>query len=145
MKYISTFTRSRVTRFLIVGASNTAVNFVVLNFAFYFFNLGKLSSSIVATLTAILWSFFLNRSFVFRDKEQPAKKFILFFLLSSLGVLILQSSVFMLFVTLLEHSGGGDALIINLSNVFASIVVGFWNYYSYKTFVFTKSNERVDH
>src|ERR1017187_6038048 len=84
----------RLVRFLIVGAGNTTVNFAVLNFAFYGLHQGKLVSSFIATACAVVFSFILNRAYVFVDKERPAKKLVLFILVTASGVMLIQNSVY---------------------------------------------------
>lgn len=50
----------RIARFLIVGFSNAMLHFAVLNTAFYAFDYSKIGSSIIATVCAVTYSFFLT-------------------------------------------------------------------------------------
>ena len=149
----------RVTRFLLAGAVNTAVNFAVLNLAFYGLHQNKLVASLIATLCAVLCSFALNRSYVFMDKERPARKFGLFVLVTAGGVLLIQNSVYTLCVALFHNHEAGviasihtvatlhfspDFVDVNLSNLIASFVVMFWNYNGYKLFVFEGTKHSND-
>lgn len=151
MKNIRVVTEFRVARFVIVGVANTAVNFTVLDFAFYVLHQGKIVSSFIATSCAIIFSFILNRNFVFVDKKRPAKKLVLFIVFTVSGVLLVQNSVFVLGVTILHHHELGvssaihaltrirlsnDFIDINLSNFIASLFVMIWNYNCYRIFVF---------
>lgn len=141
----------RVTRFTIAGAINTTVNFTVLNLVFYVLHQNELVSIVIATSCAIAVSFVLNRSFVFMNTERPFNKLVRFVLVSAIGVFLIQNSIYLLVASLL-HSYGADVIgaiqqltshrlsksfvIINLSNILASFAVMFWNYNSYKFFVF---------
>jgi putative flippase GtrA len=141
----------RVARFALAGILNTAVNFVILNLAFYGLHQGKLASSFIATSCAVAFSFVLNRNFVFVDKERPAKKLALFLIVTISGVLVIQNSVYALGIELLHHHElaisdiayglthvrlSRDFIAINLSNVIASLAVMIWNYNGYRIFVF---------
>jgi putative flippase GtrA len=151
MGYVKKIVAFRFIRFLIVGTGNTAINFALLNFAFYGLHQGKLVSSFIATGCAVVCSFVLNRSFVFLDKERPAQKLFVFMAVTGSGVLLIQNSVYALGLHLLQnHTVGvaadmhnltglhlsGTFMAINLSNVIASIGVMFWNYNGYRLFVF---------
>ena len=142
MKLLSLITNQRVTRFLLVGAANTIINFVVLNFVFYELHLDKIISSILATSCAILFSFTFNRSFVFRDKTRPLGKFVRFTIVSAGGALLIQTSTYAIFVAALQHAFSSDFIVINLSNLFASFVVMFWNYHGYRLLVFKDKPQR---
>lgn len=134
MGYIQRVLSMRFARFVVVGAGNTAINFAVLNTMFYGLQQNKIASSIIATSCAIVFSFLMNRSYVFRDTSRPINKFLLFASVSALGVLVIQTSVYSLCVLLLRHSA--DFVAINESNLAASLSVTLWNYNGYRLFVF---------
>ncbi len=137
MEYVKKIVAFRITRFVVVGLGNTTFNFAVLNFVFYGLHQTKLVSSFIATACAVMLSFALNRSFVFVDKERPAKKLALFILVTAGGVLLIQNSVYALMLALLQHHGvNNDFLVINLGNLVASLMVMIWNYNGYRIFVF---------
>lgn len=151
MKHIKKIVAFRVSRFVLVGIANTAVNIAVLNLAFYALHQGKLTSSFIATSCAVVFSFIMNRSVVFQDKSRTAQRLARFVLLTGTGVLLVQNSVYALGLALLHQhnlglSGviysltgvrlGVDFIDVNLSNVIASLCVMFWNYNSYRLFVF---------
>lgn len=142
MNHLRKLHSSRLARFLLVGAGNSTINFIVLNAAFYSLRQGKIASSILATSCAIVFSFALNRSFVFRDKDRPLGKFVRFILVSAGGVLLIQTSTYALSVTLLQYFVNGSFALINLSNLLASFVVMFWNYNGYRLLVFIGGENR---
>jgi len=130
---------SRFTRFLVVGAGNSIINFAVLNFVFYELHQGKIISSIIATTCAIAFSFTLNRSFVFQDKSRPLGKFVRFAFISAGGVLLIQTSIYAVSIMALQSFITSSLVVINLSNLIASFVVMFWNYNGYRLIVFYES------
>lgn len=151
MEYIKKIIAFRVSRFILVGVVNTTINFAVLNFAFYGLHQNKIISSFIATGCAVVFSFIMNRSFVFQDKSRPAQKLVLFTILTVGGVLLVQNSIYALGVVLLRHHDlgistivyrlikvrlSGDFIDVNLSNAIASLCVMVWNYNSYRLFVF---------
>lgn len=141
MRHTEKLLSSRLARFLLVGLGNSTINFAVLNVAFYYLHQNKIVSSILATSCAIAFSFTLNRSFVFQDKTQPLKKLARFTLISSGGVLLIQTSTYALGAMALQRITKNNFITINLSNLIASFVVMFWNYNGYRVFVFR--GERV--
>ncbi len=156
MKQFTQLTAYRKVRFVIVGIGNTVFNFAVLNFCFYVLGQGKIVSSIIATICAVILSFFFNRNFVFKHTGRSWRQPILFAAVTLSGVLLLQNSVYALLVFLLRDYMGGisnaihsltrirlgnDFLLINLSNAAASLCTMLWNYNGYRLLVF-KDNLR---
>jgi putative flippase GtrA len=141
----------RLGRFVIIGICNTVINFIILNIAFYGLHQGKLVSSFIATSCSVVFSFILNRSFVFADKERPAMKLVFFIIVTLSGILLVQNSVYALGIYLIHNHEFGlinfvhklagihisrDFVDVNLSNVIASLFVMVWNYNGYRLFVF---------
>jgi putative flippase GtrA len=154
MRHLKKLTENQKIRFGIVGISNTLLNFAVLNFAFYFLKTNKIVSSIIATICAVSISFFLNRNFVFKHKGRSIIQPVLFVAVTLSGVLVMQNSIYALFVFILRdhsfwliksvHSVSGitltdDFVDINLSNLIASLFAMVWNYNGYRWFVFKTS------
>jgi hypothetical protein len=92
---------------------------------------------------------------VFLDKERPARKLVLFIIVTVSGVLLVQNSVYALGVYLLHNHEVGvinvalrligvrlssDFVDVNLSNAVASLLVMFWNYNGYRIFVFKEGH-----
>lgn len=150
MHQVKTIFAARLTRFVVVGLGNTALNFLVLNFAFYALHQSKLRASLIATSCAVALSFVLNRNFVFMDKTRPLRQLVLFVLVTVGGVLVVQNSVYALGIAALRgHEAwllgslrgiglhvSRDFVDINLSNCLASLVVMVWNYNGYRWLVF---------
>jgi len=142
----------RVPRFAVVGIANAAVSFGILNLLFFGLHFSKIAASLVSTACAVMFSFVLNRNFVFADTSKRARKQILPFVLvtisGSIGVLNL---VYICSVALLERHGlwitplihvvtrlhlSQSFVEINLSTIAGAIVSMMWNYNGYRLFVF---------
>lgn len=164
MKKLKSLLSNRIARFIVVGAANATISFGVLNLVFYKFNQGKIVSSIIATTCALIFSFILNRNYVFSDKSRHVhKQFIPFVVVTISGSLLLLNLVYILTLKLLN--GHETPLIdlakdisgitftksfidINLSTVVGAIAALLWNYNGYRLFVFNGSKlplEVIEH
>lgn len=147
----------RVTRFVLVGMSNTVINFMALNFAYFVLSQSKLVSSFIATFLAMTFSFLLNRQFVFMDKSSFHRQLVPFAIVTMTGVLLLQNGIYAICLSILtSHSAdiqktvhdftgvflARNFIVINLGNLLASLVVMIWNYNGYRVFVFNNNYER---
>lgn len=156
----------RVARFVLVGFANASISFGLLNLMYYQFNQSKIVSSIISTSCALLFSFVMNRGFVFGDKTRPPLQQLPAFIAVTIsGSLIVINIVYVLFLGLID---GHEQLIINplksvtgielsksfvdinLSTVAGALVAMFWNYNGYKWFVFKGSKrdaieEAIEH
>lgn len=147
--------RSRILRFVGVGFANAAISFGILNLCFYKLHQSKITSSVIATTCALLFSFALNRSFVFADRSQRAyRQFLPFAVVTISGSLVVINVVYIITIHLLnghesgiihilQHSTGfkfsASFLDINLSTVIGAIAAMIWNYNGYRLFVFKGS------
>lgn len=149
---MSSLISRRALRFVGVGICNAAISFGLLNIAFYKLHQTKIISSIIATTCALIFSFILNRGFVFGDKTKKAHQQLPVFVMVTIsGSLLVLNLVYILSLRLLN---GHEHLIIvpiknltglvftksfvdiNLSTVMGAAVALFWNYNGYKWFVF---------
>ena len=141
-------------RFVIIGICNAIISFSVLNIVFYKIHLSKIVASLIATTCALVFSFFLNRLFVFKDKSRKARKQIPAFIVVTIsGSIVVLNLVYILSLRILkgnEHYliNSVDSILgirlsnnfidINLSTLIGAIVALFWNYNGYRLFVFKK-------
>lgn len=142
----------RVIRFVAVGTANAAISLGVLNLMFYKFHHGKVVSSIIATSCALIFSFILNRNFVFADKSRRIHKQALPFVIVTVsGSLLVLNLVYIMALRLLNnheqpiinivHSLTGidfskNFVDINLATALGAVVAMLWNYNGYRLFVF---------
>lgn len=143
-------------RFLTVGITNAIIHFSVLNICFSVFEFTPLSSSIVATLFAMTYSFILNRKFVFKSSNEIKREVITFTIITACGVLIVHNLVYVIFIYILQHSISvvsvveetinyrisQDSVVINIATVAGAIAAMIWNYNGYRLFVFRNTEVR---
>jgi putative flippase GtrA len=146
----------RFGRFLIVGGSNALLHFSVLNIAFLIIGVNRILSSIIATIFAMSYSFFLNKNFVFRSRKAIKKEVLAFVIVTATGVLVIHNIVYICFIYLLDHSISivsiveetvnyrisKDTLVINIATTAGAIVALLWNYNGYKRYVFVSKEAK---
>ena len=149
----------RVMRFVVVGITNAMINFGVLNLAFYVLHQPKIISSIISTTCALIFSFILNRGFVFVDKtKRMHRQLPAFVIVTVIGSILILNTVYIISLAILNGhnlfiidtvktltglSLSRNFVDINLSTVFGAIVAMVWNYNGYKWFVFRESSKNV--
>lgn len=147
----------RVFRFAIIGFCNSAISFGILNISFYELRLAIITSSLIATSCALIFSFIMNRDFVFGDKSKKAYlQLPAFVIITIIGSLLILNLVYILSLRLLlghEHliidiikhttsiTLSSNFVDINLSTTIGAISAMFWNYNGYKRFVFKGSSK----
>jgi putative flippase GtrA len=150
----------RMLRFVVIGVCNAAISFGILNLSFYRLHQTKIISSIIATSCALVFSFIMNRGFVFDDKTKKVHEQLPVFVVVTIsGSLLVLNLVYILSLKLLnghEHliiepvksltsvSLTKNFVDINLSTVVGAIVALFWNYNGYKRFVFRGSKDAIE-
>lgn len=128
-------------RFLIVGIANTAIDLGLLNILIAVFGLAQpfLFSLYkgVSFFCALLNSYYLNKNFTFKFRENRKRTFPLFILFSLTAFLVNVISASLLFHLL--SSGQFSAsphLVATASGLFGAILGLFVNYSSYNYLVF---------
>lgn len=150
----------RFARFFVVGLVNTAVNFLILNLAFYVLGQGKIKSIFIATSVALTVSFIMNRGFVFNARIVKAKYQILpFVIITAIGSLGIQSLVYIIVIHLIRgHEWlvgdtvrlltglklSNDFIAINTSAGVGSLATMLWNYNGYRLFAFNQARPRYE-
>ncbi|MEI7818970.1 MAG: GtrA family protein [bacterium] len=150
---------AQVGRFGIIGIINTLIDFAALNIITRLFGFPDYIANIPATTIAMTFSFFANRSFVFRAKSHDnvnvIQQAIRFFVTTAIGVWIIQSGLIYFFETIwkvpveLGVQIAGALGILNFVDKQFVITNGvklvatagslIWNYLTYKRFVFKES------
>lgn len=150
----------RMLRFVLIGVCNAIISFGVLNIVFYKFHQTKIISSIIATSCALIFSFIMNRGFVFGDKTKKVRQQLpIFIIVTVSGSLLVLNLIYIMSLRLLnghEHliitpiktltslSLTKNFVDINLSTIIGAAVALFWNYYGYKRFVFKGSKDAIE-
>jgi putative flippase GtrA len=142
----------RVARFLTVGISNTLLDLCILNGLVFFVKLYPVVANLFSASISICVSFFLNHHFVFRSKRPVSlRRFVYFFLVTGVGILVVQSAVILLMTHLLGERNIGLShplarlihpapttrfINLNLSKLAAVLVAMCWNFCLYRFVIF---------
>ncbi len=125
-------------RFIIVGGTNTTIDFIIL-FGLTFLGVDKFVANFFSTGIALIFSFFANKTFTFKDKTENAKKqFVLFLVITLFGLWVIQPLVIWGVTVLLEPFITNDAINLFIAKLIATVASLIWNYIFYSRFVFKK-------
>ena len=125
-------------RFIIVGGANTALDFILL---FLFVNLGinKIGANYLSTGASLIFSFFANKSFTFKNKSDNAKKqFGIFLLVTVAGLCVIQPIIIWLVSSALESYISNQSILLFVAKLIATVASLIWNYLLYSRLVFKK-------
>jgi len=125
-------------RFIIVGGANTALDFILL---FLFVNLGinKIGANYLSTGASLIFSFFANKSFTFKNKSDNAKKqFGIFLLVTVAGLWVIQPIIIWLVSSALESYISNQSILLFVAKLIATVASLIWNYLLYSRLVFKK-------
>ncbi|MFZ1301776.1 MAG: GtrA family protein [Candidatus Microsaccharimonas sp.] len=123
-------------RFIVVGGTNTALDFLVL---FIFVNLGvdKIIANYISTSVALVFSFFANKTFTFKNTSKNAKKqFLIFLAVTLAGLWILQPIIIWLADLVLAPHITNETSLLFVAKMIATVASLIWNYMLYSRLVF---------
>lgn len=123
-------------RFAIVGCLNTIIDFGVL---FILVGLGVpiIVGNFISTSSALIFSFFANKKFTFRNKEKMSKKQLTYFLVITLfGLWVIQPIIITITSILLKSWLSDVRILLVIEKLLATCVTLVWNYLLYRKFVF---------
>jgi len=131
----------RIVRFGTVGALNTLIDFAILNLLLALFavtgGLPLMVCNATAFLAASLNSYFLNRKWTFAQQDAATlRQFLLFFTLTTGGLLVNTLVLYGLVSGLPQPSGMSNLLWVNVAKVVATAASLIWNYLAYRHVVF---------
>lgn len=128
-------------RFGIVGGANTALDFLLL-FILVGVGLDKIPANYISTSVALMFSFFVNRSFTFKHKAGNAKKQLiqlaLFIGITLIGLWVIQPLIIFGIGSILASTGWSESLILLIAKLVATVASLIWNYIFYSRLVFKK-------
>ena len=126
-------------RFGIVGGANTAIDIGILFSLVNFLKLPIIYSNIISTSVALIFSYFANKKFTFKHKDQNTRKQIItFFGITLIGLWILQPIIITLVGALLFYLSFDKNIVLFIGKIIATCVTLVWNYLLYRRFVFKK-------
>ena len=108
------------------------------------FKLAGLNLIVANTLStgiAMVFSFFMNKRWTFRNAGQDyVCQVILFFIFTMIGIWVIQNGFIWLIQTFVPHFGLPDQLFANAAKLVASVPSLVWNYLTYNSIVFKNSS-----
>lgn len=123
-------------RFGVVGIANTTLDFALL-FLFVGFGIDKIPANYLSTGISFIFSFFVNKSFTFKNKTGNAKKqFALFIIITIFGLWVIQPLVITAVAAMLASTGWASGIILFIAKIIATIFSMVWNYILYSKIVF---------
>ena len=142
---------ARISRFGVAGIFITMIDFAIFNvLSSKMVHLSKIQANTISTTVAMIFSFFVNRSFVFQGQGNELQQAVLFFAFTAFGLYILQNSVIYLLteylkwprklVTRITSTGHiplePDFILKNGAKLTGTVVSLTWNYLLYGRIVF---------
>ncbi len=125
-------------KFIFVGGANTAIDFVIL-FGLTFLGVDKIVANFFSTSVALVFSFFVNKSFTFKNETKNAKKqFALFLVITLFGLWVIQPLVILGVTSLTESFITNSAISLFIAKLVATVASLIWNYIFYSRIVFKK-------
>ena len=95
-------------RFIIVGISNTVLDFVLMNIM-RLVGLNLIAANTISTGTAMVYSFFMNKKWTFRNAgKNYLRQVVLFFIFTIIGIWVIQNGFIWLINTYIPHFGLSD-------------------------------------
>lgn len=148
-KFLKQLWERKLVRFAIVGCFNTAFDIFLLLAILKILDWSPLVANSLSVSTAITVSYFLNHRVVFRQPDAYSlRKYLRFFLVTGLGIIIIQDSAIYLVTdklwvisktmtfTFVGHNFHSRTLEI-LAAKLAGVLIGLiWNYSLYKYVIF---------
>lgn len=125
-------------RFVAVGASSTAIDFVIL-FVLQHLGLPIIAANIISTSVAFCFSFYANKRFTFKTSGTNVKReMILFVIVTLTGMWVLQNIVISLSMPIFLKFASHEAALL-FAKLFATMFSMVWNYVLYRNVVFKHS------
>lgn len=125
-------------RFIIVGGVNTAIDFGIL-FLLTFLGMDKIVANFFSTGVALIFSFFANKTFTFKEQSGNAKKqFIYFLVITLFGLWVIQPLVIWGATSLMASFIPNEAINLFIAKLIATVASLIWNYVLYSRIVFKK-------
>lgn len=126
-------------RFVLVGGANTALDFLVL-FLLTFMGVDKFIANYFSTGFALIFSFFANKSFTFKNTSKNAKRqFVLFLVITLVGLWVIQPLVIWGVTVLLAPYSTNEVANLFFAKLVATVASLTWNYLLYSRIVFKKT------
>ena len=127
----------KMIKFAIVGVTNLIVDFTIFFslISFDFWKKHYLGANFTAFCVAVIWSFYINKKWTFRNHDKNySAQYIKFFAVSFIGLLLAELILYIFVdILLLAHIWG------KLTAVF---LIYFWNFFANHWWTFKKGSEK---
>jgi len=132
-------TKNKKFRFIVVGGTNTVIDFAFYNLFSKVFSLALPVANMISSFIAMLFSFFMNKKWTFRDAgENYFRQVVLFFIFTIISIWVIQSGTIWLVEHIFSDVNWQDFWLKNILKVIASVPSLIWNYLTYDRFVFKR-------
>ena len=130
-----------LARFGLVGVSNTAINFGVLNILIMFTGINKglgfALMQAVAFAAALFNSYMWNSHWSFENsKARTAQEFAVFFLVTFIGLLLNSMTGYVVSTLIAPLSGANHTQWANVANLAGTLITAVWDFLGFKYIVF---------
>lgn len=125
--------KSNKLRFVAVGAVNTALDFSIF-LTLTELGINKYFANTLSTSSALVFSFFANRSYTFSSKSDYKTQIAPFLVVTLTGLWIIQPVVIYIATYITEPTHNTTSLVV--AKLSATIASTAWNYILYSKFVF---------
>lgn len=130
-------------RYIFVGGFNTALDFVLL-FSFVALGIDKIVANYFSTGIAMVFSFFANKSYTFKDtSDQKRRQFALFIVVTVVGMWVIQPLVIWTVTSLFHSYIVNQSILLFVAKVIATCASLVWNYLLYSRLVFEKGHKEA--
>jgi len=127
-------------RFILVGGTNTVIDFVILFGLVNLIAMPDYYANIISTSVALSFSFFANKTFTFKDGSKITKtKMATFLIITLIGLWIIQPIIIAAVKLVIGNAIVDANIILLIGKLIATCVTLVWNYLLYRKFVFAKS------
>jgi len=147
---------AQITRFGMVGVLSFVIDFAILNILSGPLHVGIVVASIVSGTVAMINSFVFNQRFTFRTKHTDTKHIVYFFAITAFGIYVIRPIVIRIltanwlwpahFTYQVTHALhlplSRDFDTRNMALVVAVLIVLFYNFLTYKKYVFTNADDK---
>lgn len=133
-----TKTDSQKIRFMLVGGTNTVIDFGLL-FLLRALGLPTIPANILSTASAFCFSFFANKKYTFRTTDTNVKREVILFVAVTLfGLWVLQTVVIAVIAPILSTFIPSMDMALLGAKLVATVVTLAWNYIMYSRVVFNQ-------
>lgn len=133
-------------RFIIVGTSNTALDFAILIGLTLLFALPAVLANIFSTSVALIVSYILNKRAVFGNRDTDnVKKFIIFLATTLFGLWVIQGGVIHFTQDIISSQTHLQAVyVVVIAKAVATVFSTVWNYLWYSRVVFNNKEGAIN-